>query len=120
VIAALDWIHPNANENGAKVPVHVVNLPLGHPVVESAADDPLVQAVETLWKNDAIVLVCSAGNDGRDGYGTITRPGNSSLVITVGSVTHWGLARSPEGFVPNTGLRIPVPRFLYRFQRNTR
>ena len=69
VIAALDWIHANAGENGAQYPIRVVNLSLGHPVYASAADDPLVQAVEILWDNDGIVVVCSAGNDGREEIG---------------------------------------------------
>ena len=69
--------------------VRVVNLSLGHPVYQPAAEDPLVQAVEAIW-DSGVVVVCSAGNAGRDGYGTITSPGNSRKVITVGSVTTWG------------------------------
>ena len=69
--------------------IKVANLSLGHGLQESASTDPLMQAVETLW-DAGIVVIRSAGNNGSNGYGTITSPGNSPKVITVGSMTHWG------------------------------
>ena len=83
VIAALDWVLLNKDQYN----IRVTNISLGHPVVEAAADDPLVQAAEAVW-NAGVVVVASAGNSGRDGYGTITSPGNSPRIITVGSITH--------------------------------
>jgi serine protease AprX len=71
--------------------IRVMNLSLGRPVYESAAQDPLCQAVEAAWKA-GIVVVVAAGNDGRDntygtyGYGTIAAPGNDPYVITVGAM----------------------------------
>ena len=82
VIAALDWLLVH----GAEYNVRVANLSLGKAVEEPAADDPLVAAVEAVW-DAGITVVCSAGNHGRDGYFTITSPGNSRKVITVGSLT---------------------------------
>jgi len=81
VVAGLQWIGDHKAEYG----IRVVNLSLGHPIVEPAADDPLVQAVESLW-DSGLVVVCSAGNRGRDGHVTITSPCNSRKVITVGAV----------------------------------
>ena len=76
----------------AQYNIRVINLSLGRPVYESAAQDPLCQAVEAAWKA-GIVVVVAAGNDGRDndagtsGYGTINAPGNATLyVITVGAM----------------------------------
>jgi len=80
VVAGLQWIGDHKAEYG----IRVVNLSLGHPIVEPAADDPLVQAVESLW-DSGLVVVCSAGNRGRDGHVTITSPCNSRKVITVGA-----------------------------------
>jgi len=80
VIAGLDWILANKDEYG----IRIVNLSLGHPVFEPADSDPLVQAVEALW-DAGVVVVCSAGNNGRDGYVTVTSPCNSRKVITVGA-----------------------------------
>lgn len=71
--------------------IRVLNLSVGHPVYESYKQDPLCQAVEQAWKA-GIVVVVSAGNDGRDntfgtnGYGMIESPGNDPYVITVGAM----------------------------------
>jgi serine protease AprX len=80
VLAGLQWILDHKTEYG----IRVVNISLGHPVFEPAADDPLVEAVDQLW-DAGIVVVCSAGNRGRDGHVTITSPCNSRKVITVGA-----------------------------------
>lgn len=71
--------------------IRVMNLSLGKPVRVPFAQDPLCQAVERAWKA-GIVVVVSAGNEGRNnsagtqGYGTISSPGNSPYVITVGAM----------------------------------
>lgn len=85
VIAALDWLLVNGADNN----VRVVNMSLGKSVDEEAALDPLVQATEAVW-DAGMVVVVSAGNYGRDGFGTVTSPGNSRKVITVGSITDSG------------------------------
>ena len=85
VLAGLDWVLANA----AKRNIRVANLSLGKGIEESAATDPLVVAVEQLW-DAGIVVVTSAGNYGRNGHFTITSPGNSRKIITVGSVTDNG------------------------------
>ena len=81
MMAGLQWVLDHKNEYG----IRVLNLSLGHPVYESAETDPLVQMVEDVW-DSGIVVVCSAGNSGRDGHGTATSPCNSRKVITVGAV----------------------------------
>jgi serine protease AprX len=63
--------------------VRVINLSVGRPIFESCNIDPLCQAVEAAW-NNGIVVVTAAGNLGRNGYATITSPGNSPHAITVG------------------------------------
>ena len=75
--------------------IRVINLSLGRPVTKSYATDPLCLAVKQAWLS-GIVVVVAAGNDGRDnsqgtnGYGTITAPGNSPYVITVGAMNTEG------------------------------
>src|SRR5262249_39413223 len=81
MLAGLDWVLQHKSQYG----IRVVNLSLGHPVYEAPETDPLVQAVEGLW-DAGIVVVCSAGNSGRDGHGTISSPCNSRKVITVGAL----------------------------------
>ena len=68
---------------------------LAVPFMKLALTDPLCRAVERAWQA-GIVVVAAAGNDGRDdrfgtkGYGTITAPGNSPRVITVGAMNTVG------------------------------
>ena len=61
--------------------IRIVNLSLGHPVFESAEDDPLCQAVKRAVAHGLVVMV-AAGNvgktdDGRPVLGGIDSPGNS-------------------------------------------
>lgn len=87
VVAAID--HVVANRDA--LAIDVVNLALGHPIYEPAADDPLVQAVERATAA-GLLVVTSAGNDGRNpdtgqpGYGGISSPGNAPSAITVGAI----------------------------------
>jgi serine protease AprX len=81
MLAGLQWVLDHKDQYG----IRVLNLSLGHPVYEPPSSDPLVQAVESLW-DAGIVVVCSAGNDGRQGHGTISSPCNSRKVITVGAL----------------------------------
>ncbi len=85
VMAALDWLRVYGDYFG----VRVVNLSLGKGISESNTTDPLVAAVEDLW-DDGFVVVVAAGNSGNFGAQTITSPGNSRKVITVGSLTDSG------------------------------
>jgi serine protease AprX len=91
VIAAID----TAIQLKSKYNIRVINLSLGRPVYESYTLDPLCQAVEAAYQA-GIVVVVSAGNDGRDnsagtnGYGTITAPANDPYVITVGAMKSMG------------------------------
>ena len=89
VIAALDF----AVANKAALGIDVINLSLGHPIFESAATDPLVQAVERAV-DAGIVVVVAAGNYGMNpvtgeiGYAGISSPSNAPSALTVGSLRH--------------------------------
>ena len=85
VMAALDWLLVY----GKYFDIRVVNLSLGKSISESNTTDPLVLAVEKLW-DAGMVVVVAGGNDGHGGSMTITSPGNSRKVITVGSLTDNG------------------------------
>lgn len=93
VIAAIDF----AVAQRAKFGIDILNLSLGHPIYEPAANDPLVQAVERAAAA-GIVVVVAAGNFGGDpvtheaGYGGITSPGNAPSAITVGAIDPEGTA----------------------------
>lgn len=85
VMAALDWLLTY----GDYFDIRVVNLSLGKGISESNQTDPLIVAVENLW-DAGIVVVVAAGNNGHSGTMTVTSPGNSRKVITVGSATDNG------------------------------
>ncbi len=72
VIAAIE----KAVQLKNKYNVRVINLSVGRQVFESCSHDPLCQAVEAAWKS-GIVVVVAAGNQGRNGYGTILSPGSA-------------------------------------------
>ena len=86
VLDALDWILTTGKP---QYNVRVANLSFGKGVEEAQALDPLVQAVNAVW-DAGIVVIVSAGNFGKDGHYTISSPGNSRKVITVGSITDAG------------------------------
>ena len=109
VIAAIE----RAIELKSAYNIRVMNLSLGRPVFESFASDPLCIAVEAAWKA-GIVVVVSAGNNGRDnsrgnqGYGTITSPGNDPYVITVGAMKAEGTPQRADDQIAQLQLEGPV------------
>ncbi len=86
VISAVEF----ATENKDRLGIDIINLSLGHPILESASTDPLVQAVEAAVRS-GIVVVASAGNyglspdTGEPGYAGIVSPGDAPSAITVGA-----------------------------------
>jgi serine protease AprX len=87
VIAAIEF----AVKYRAQLGINIINLSLGHPILEPAATDPLVQAVEAASRAGVVVVV-SAGNFGKNpetgqvGYAGITSPGNAPSAIAVGAL----------------------------------
>lgn len=81
---AVDWVI----DNRAQYNITVINfsgalsnVPLGGDGLESPGSIIVDDAVE-----NGIVAVISAGNEGNNGYNTITSPGNAFNAITVGAV----------------------------------
>jgi serine protease AprX len=87
--------------------VRVINLSLGRPIYESCTVDPLCQAVEAAWKA-GIVVVVSAGNLGRNGYASITAPGNSPHAITVGCMKTMGTYPRNDDLVASYSSKGPA------------
>lgn len=80
LIRACDWIL----ENQHKYNIKVVNVSIGSESSKcSDEQSDLVCSIDMLWDN-GITVVASAGNNG-PGKGTITMPGISRKIITVGS-----------------------------------
>ncbi|HEY6213139.1 MAG TPA: S8 family serine peptidase, partial [Vicinamibacterales bacterium] len=87
VIAAIEY----AIVNRVVLGIDVLNLSLGHPILEPAATDPLVRAVEAASRA-GITVIAAAGNVGRNiytgqpGYAGILSPANAPSAIAVGAV----------------------------------
>ena len=110
VIDALEWIARNHETYQIKV----VNISLGHAVLESIFTDPLVQAVERLSRK-GIAIVTAAGNKGINpatelpGYGGVGVPCNAPSAICVGSLdTHGHAGRSTDDRVSDSSSRGPT------------
>ena len=108
VIAALEFAVANRSRFG----IRVVNLSLGHPIYESAATDPLVQAVEAAVRA-GLVVVTAAGNHGTNpdtgvsGYAGIASPGNAPSAITVGASNTFGTDGRSDDRVASFSSRGP-------------
>ena len=109
VIDALEWIA----RHHATYHIKVVNISLGHAVLESIFTDPLVQAVERLSRK-GVAVVTAAGNKGinpatgNPGYGGVGVPCNAPSAICVGSVDTKGSPEFADDAVSDSSSRGPT------------
>lgn len=80
VIKGIDWVIDNRQQYG----IRIMNISVGTVRESRQRDIQLVKAVEKAW-DAGIVVVVAAGNMGPEPM-SITVPGNSRKVITVGSM----------------------------------
>ena len=79
VIRATEWILRNRTRYG----IDIVNISFGTST-NDGKNNAMIKAVEKMW-DMGIIVVAAAGNNGPE-LGTITSPGTSSKVITVGGL----------------------------------
>ena len=79
VLKAFDWILCNRQRYN----IRIVNISVGTTYRTRSEQDVLVKGVEKLW-DEGLVVVAAAGNQGPD-PGSVTAPGCSKKIITVGS-----------------------------------
>jgi serine protease AprX len=109
VIDALEWI----GRNHERYDIKVVNLSLGHAVLEPIYSDPLVQAVERLSRK-GIAVVTASGNHGinpatnRPGYGGVGVPCNAPSSICVGALDTFASPRLDDDRVSESSARGPT------------
>ncbi len=85
ILQGLEWIR----NNHKKYRIRIVNVSVGaKKEIGIYKEKKLIEAVEQLW-NEGLVVVVSAGNQGPK-EGSITVPGTSRKVITVGSIESEG------------------------------
>jgi serine protease AprX len=102
VLAAMQWTVSFKDRYGIKV----VNLSLGTNSTQTYRTDPLNYAVERAW-DAGLAVVVSASNTG-PAAGTISKPGDDPLVITVGAVDDRGTAGTGDDMLPNFSSRGPT------------
>jgi serine protease AprX len=108
VIAGIDWVIANRSTYN----IRIINLSLGHSVMEPASTDPLCEAVARAVRA-GIVVVASAGNRGKADNGApilggITSPGNSPYAITVGALNTWNTVNRSDDSVTTYSSRGPT------------
>ena len=80
IISGIKWIE----ENHSKYNIRIVNISIGTEAFSCEDEQSdLVKAVDSLW-DIGITVIASAGNNGPE-YHTITTPGISRKIITVGA-----------------------------------
>jgi serine protease AprX len=87
-------------------PISILNLSLGTDSTDSYQHDPLNLAVERAWRSGVAVVV-SASNRG-PASGTIDKPGDDPLVITVGAGDDRGTPAVSDDVMPDFSGRGPT------------
>ena len=77
VIAGIDWVVENAHTDGRDI--RILNLAFGTDSRQDYVLDPLAYAAEVAWRS-GIVVVVSAGNDGRLSAG-LSDPASDPFVL---------------------------------------
>jgi serine protease AprX len=102
VLAALQWVVANKERLG----IRVLNLAFGTDATSSYLTDPLDYAVERVWRA-GIFVVAAAGNRG-PASGTISKPGDDPLVLTVGAADVRGTSERRDDVVAPFSSRGPT------------
>ena len=108
VIDGIDWVIRNKTLYN----IRIINLSLGHAVMESSATDPLCEAVKRAV-DAGIVVVASSGNRGKTDTGQpilggITSPGNSPYALTVGALNTFVTVDRSDDHVTTYSSRGPT------------
>lgn len=106
VLQAMHWVSAYREQYG----IRVLNLSWGVPSTQSPAVDPVDYAVERLWAQ-GIVVVVAAGNSGPNN-GTVTKPGDDPVVLTVGAYNEGGDTDPSNDGVPGWSSRGPTAQGL--------
>jgi serine protease AprX len=94
ILTAMTWIGAFKDTYN----IRVLNLSWGVPSTQDPIIDPLNYAVERLWTM-GITVIAAAGNSGPH-MGTILKPGDDPLVVTVGAYDDKGDSSSLDDTVP--------------------
>jgi serine protease AprX len=102
IIQGIQWCIANRKKYG----IRILNMSFGKPATVTYKDDPLCQAIGRAVRAGLIVTV-AAGNEG-PGKGTVTSPGISPAVITVGAVNDRRTIRQRDDRIAGFSSRGPA------------
>ena len=102
MLQAMSWVAAYKDQFN----IRVLNLSWGVASTQDPSIDPLDYAVERLW-SDGIVVVVAAGNSGPSS-GTITKPADDPVVMTVGAYNGHGDTDPRNDDVPRWSSRGPT------------
>lgn len=102
VIAGIQWVVEHKEEYRIKA----INLSLGAPPEEGYRTDPASKAVNAAWQ--AGLLVCAAAGNSGPQRRTITTPGISPRVLTVGSINDQGTVPREDDVINEFSSRGPT------------
>ncbi|MCU1602545.1 MAG: aprX, partial [Frankiales bacterium] len=94
ILTALTWIGAFKDTYN----IRVLNLSWGVASTQDPVIDPLNYAVERLW-GMGVTVIAAAGNSGPNA-GTILKPGDDPLVVTVGAYDDHGTSAGSDDTVP--------------------
>lgn len=102
IVAGIQWVL----DNSKKYNIKIMSLSLGSKAEQPLRIDPLVRAVNKAWEK-GIVVVAAAGNSGPK-KGTITTPGISPTIITIGASDNKGTSDIKDDTIANFSSRGPI------------
>ncbi len=104
LLAALQYVVSFRDQLGIKV----LNLSLGTDSNHDARKDPLNRAVERAWQAGITVVVAASNRGHASTAGTISKPADDPLVVTVGAVDDRGTGSRNDDTVPSFTAQGPV------------
>jgi serine protease AprX len=108
MLQAMHWVSAYAKQFN----IRVLNLSWGTHSTQDPTIDPLNYAVERLWR-EGILVVVAAGNDGPL-PGTITKPGDDPVVLTVGAFDDAGTVDGADDTIATWASRGPTAAGLVK------
>jgi serine protease AprX len=106
MLQAMHWVSAYKDQYN----IRVLNLSWGTTSTADPALDPVNYAVERLWRQ-GIVVVAAAGNAG-PGSGTISKPGDDPVILSVGAYNDSGNTSPADDTIPGWSSRGPTAQGL--------
>ncbi len=106
IMDGIQWCM-NYNQSNSESEINILSMSLGSlPQYENVEDDPLIRMVHAAWDR-GITVIAAAGNDGPE-EGTISSPGVSTRIITVGAMNDRDSSNRSDDVIADFSSRGPT------------